>query len=70
MLAEHHLHHVGGVGANHHEFAMGHVDHAHETKGDGQSQRGQQQYTAQADTEKNVSRQGNQGLMAIDLMDR
>ena len=51
-LLEHALHHVGGVGADHHQLAVGHVDHAHEAVGDGQAQRHQQQDGAQADARK------------------
>ena len=43
------LHHVGGVGANHHQLAVRHVDDAHQTVGDGQAQRHQQQDAAEAD---------------------
>jgi hypothetical protein len=49
VLLEHALHHIGGVGANHHQLAVGHVDHAHQPVGDGQAQRHQQQDGAQAD---------------------
>ena len=43
------LHHIGGVGADHHQLAVRHVDDAHQPVGDGQAQRHQQQDGAQAD---------------------
>ena len=43
VFLENTLHHVGGIGANHHQLAVGHVDHAHQPVGDGQAQRHQQQ---------------------------
>ena len=46
------LHHVGGVGANHHQLAVRHVDDAHEAVGNCQAQRHQQQDAAQADAAK------------------
>ena len=36
------LHHEGGVGADHHHLAMGHVDDAHDAEGDGKTDRRQQ----------------------------
>ena len=41
------LHHEGGVGADHHHLAMGHVDDAHDAEGDGKADRGQQQHRAE-----------------------
>ena len=43
------LHHVGGVGADHDQLAVGHVDDAHQAVGDGEPQRGEQQDRSQAD---------------------
>ena len=43
------LHHVGGIGTNHHQLAMRHIDHAHQAVGNGQTQGHQQQNRAQAD---------------------
>jgi hypothetical protein len=37
------LHQVGGIGADHHQLAVRHVDDAHQPVGDGQAQRHQQQ---------------------------
>ena len=56
--------HYGGVGADHHQLAVGHVDHAHDAVGDGEAQRHKQQNRpdAQADEQRidhgftNVSR--------------
>jgi len=49
ILLEDALHHISGVGADHHQLAMGHVDHAHQAIGDGQAQCNEQQNGAQAD---------------------
>ena len=46
-LSKQDLHAPGGVGADHHQFAMGHVDDAHQAVGDGQTERNQQQDGAQ-----------------------
>ena len=46
------LHHEGGVGTEHDQLAMGHVDHTHDTEGDGQADGGQQQHRAQAEAEE------------------
>ena len=35
--------HHGGVGTNHHQLAMGHVDDAHDAVGDGEAKRHKQQ---------------------------
>ena len=43
-----HLHGVGGVRAEHHQFAMRHVDDAHDAKRNGQSDGDQHQHRAQA----------------------
>jgi hypothetical protein len=49
VLPEQVLHQVGGIGADHHQLAVRHVDDAHQPVGDGQAQRHQQQDRAQAD---------------------
>jgi hypothetical protein len=49
VFLEQPLHDVGGVGADHHQLAVGHVDHAHQAVGDGQAQRHQQEDGAQTD---------------------
>ena len=46
------LHHVGGVGAEHDQFAVGHVNHAHHPEGDGQADGRQQEYRAEAQAEE------------------
>ncbi len=43
---------VGGVGADHDQFAMGHIDHAHNAEGDGKPDGGQGEHRSQAETEK------------------
>ena len=52
-VGENLLHHEGGVGAQHDQLAVGHVDHAHDAEGDGQPDGGQQQHRAQAEAEEN-----------------
>ena len=44
------LHHIGGVGTEHDQLAMGEVDHTHEAENNGQSQRGHQQDRANGHT--------------------
>ena len=46
--------HHGRVGADHHQFAMGHVDDAHDAVSDGEAERDKQQNgaDAQADEER------------------
>src|SRR5690606_27558461 len=46
------LQYEGGVGTKHHHFAVRHIDHAHDTKGDGQADGGQHQHRAEAQAEK------------------
>ena len=53
VLAKQGLHHIGGIGAHHHQLAVRHIDHTHEAIGNRQAQRHQQQDRAQADTAKN-----------------
>ena len=43
------LHDKSGVGADHHHFAMRHVDDAHHPEGDGKPGRGEQQHGAEAE---------------------
>ncbi len=53
------LHHVGGVGAEHHELAVRHVDDAHDAERDRETDRGEHQHDAQAQTEEQASRASN-----------
>ncbi|MCY1165431.1 hypothetical protein D9M73_53370 [compost metagenome] len=53
VFLEQALHHVGSVGANHHQFPVRHVDDAHQPVGDRQAQCHQQQNAAQADSAEN-----------------
>ncbi len=46
------LDHIGGVGAQHDQLTVGHVDHAHDAEGDGQADGRQQQHRAQAQAEE------------------
>ncbi len=62
--AEKILHHVTGIGADGDHFTVRHVDDAHQSEGDGQSQRHDQQNRAQADAVKN----GAEEIHAIDVL--
>ncbi|MPN26777.1 hypothetical protein SDC9_174202 [bioreactor metagenome] len=62
-----HLHHVGGVRANHDQLAMRHVDHTHQPVGDGQTQRRQQQHRSQADAAENLAQPLAPGQAVGDL---
>ena len=42
IIRDEKLHHIAGIGAHHDEFAMRHVDHAHDAKGDGKADGGQE----------------------------
>jgi hypothetical protein len=66
-LAEQALAHVGGVGADHQQFAVRHVDDAHQAEGDGQAQRRQQQHAAQRDAVENLAGQFGPANAAVDL---
>ena len=57
---------VGRVGAEHEHLAMGHVDHAHEAEGDGETQRRQQQDAAQTETIEQLGGLIGPPLLAID----
>ena len=46
------LHDVGGVGAEHHQLAVRHVDDAHDAEGDGQADGDQHQHRAEAQAEE------------------
>ncbi|MNL14179.1 hypothetical protein D3C87_1351090 [compost metagenome] len=67
--AEQRLHHVGGVGADHQELPVRHVDDADQPIGDGQAQRGQQQHAAKAQAGKQVAEQLGATLLATHLVD-
>jgi len=73
---ENRLRHVGRVGADHHDLAVRHVDHAHQTVGDGEAQRGDEQHGAEAEAaekraekvhpEKIVLRRGDRAARRLD----
>jgi len=46
------LHHVRRIGAQHDQLAVSHVDDAHDAKGDGEADGGEDQDRAQAETEE------------------
>ncbi|MNJ55264.1 hypothetical protein D3C77_507450 [compost metagenome] len=47
VALQHNLHHVGGIGAEHQHFTVGHVDHPEQAESDRQPQGCQQQNRAQ-----------------------
>ena len=47
------LHHIRGIGADHDQLTMRHVDDAHQAVSNGQAQRSQQQHRAQTDAAEN-----------------
>ena len=63
------LHDVGGVGADHHQLAVRHVDHAHQSVGDGQAQRGQKQHRAQADAAEDGVEAVAPDQRGVDILD-
>ena len=54
MVADQLLRHEGGVGAEHDQLAMRHVDHPHHPEGDGEADRGEQQHRAERQPEPDV----------------
>ncbi|KAG1247505.1 hypothetical protein G6F65_020131 [Rhizopus arrhizus] len=64
--AEQRLHHIRHIGADHQQFAVRHIDDAHQAEGDGQPQRSQQQHAAQADAVEKVARPFDGGQVAVD----
>ena len=70
ICLKHALHHIGGVGADHHQLAMRHVDDAHQAVGDGQPQRHQQQDRAQADAAEHRAQFVAPGQGRFDLAQR
>ena len=51
MIRHDRLHDIGGVGAEHHELAMGHIDDPHRSVNDRQPDRCDQPNTGDAQTE-------------------
>ena len=47
LLTNEFLHHEGGVGAQHHHFAMRHVDDAHDAEGDGKANGSEEEHRAE-----------------------
>ena len=47
---KHRRYEVGHISADHDEFAVGHVDHIHQTEDDHQSQRGDEQHGRDAES--------------------
>ena len=70
VTLEHTLHEVGGIGPNHHQLAVRHVDHTHQPIGDGQAQSHQQQDRAQADTAENHAQAFTPDQRAFDGFER
>ena len=70
MLGQGLLHDIGGVVADHHHLAMGHVDHPHHAKGDGKPGGGQHQHEAQAQAEEERLDEFVTRAARIDIADR
>lgn len=58
MVGHQQLHYIGGVGTQHNHLAVSHIDHAHHTKGDGQTDGGKQQHRAQAQAKEKLVDKG------------
>ena len=67
--AEQALHTVGGVGADHQQFAVRHVDDAHHAVGDGQTERGEQQDAAERQAGKDAAEVFGHRQPAVDGFD-
>ena len=66
MHLEKRLHHIGGIGTDHDQLAVGHIDHAHQPVGNRQTERGDQQYRPQTDAGKKQPHSLTPGEPAID----
>src|SRR5690606_21044066 len=64
------LQHEGGIGTKHHHFAMCHVDHAHDAKGDGEADGGQYQHRAEAQAKEGGFESGVKRAFAINALER
>ena len=66
LLSDHLLGDEGGVGAEHDQLAMRHVDDAHHAEGDGEADGGEQQHRAEREAEPDVLRLRPHRLHALD----
>ena len=64
-MTEYQLADVGCVGANHQQFAVRHIDDAHQTKGDRQPQGRQQQHATERDTVEQLTDKFRYGQMLL-----
>jgi hypothetical protein len=64
--AEQRLHAVGGVGADHQQLAVRHVDDAHDAVGDGQAERAEQQDAAERQAGEGAADVLGNGQPAVD----
>ena len=69
-LHEQLLRQVGRVGADHHQFAVRHVDHAHQPEDDRQAQRHQHQHRALRQAAEHVADAARHVLPALDRAQR
>ena len=60
----------GGVGADHHDLAVRHVDHAHHAEGDGQPSGGEEEDRAEAQAVIDRLEDVPEGQHAVDMLDR
>ena len=67
--AEQALHGVGGIGADHQQFAMRHVDDAHDAIGDGQPECSQQQDATERQAGKDAAEVFGNRQPAVDGLD-
>ena len=63
------LHDVGGVGAEHHQLAVRHVDDAHDAERDGEADRDQHQHRAEAEAEEQRLDRRSRARAPIDAID-
>jgi hypothetical protein len=70
VLRHHQLHDIGGVGAQHHQFAVRHVDDAHHAEGNRQPNRDQHQHRSEAEAEEERLDAGVERARLIDAAHR
>ena len=69
MAGQDQLHDIGGVGAQHHQFAVRHVDDPHHAERDGKPDRGQHQHRSQAQAEEQGLDAAVEAAPAVDVRD-
>ena len=69
-LFEQRLHRVSHIGADHEHLAVGHVDDPHQTEGDGETERGEQEHAGEADAVHHVAHHADEALAVLDRRER